>query len=133
MTDPRTEAAWLAAVMAGGAVGTAARYLVTRLARAYAAGAVEAFPWHTFGINVAGSFALGLFTVWFKNHPRQELLLVLGVGFCGGFTTFSSFSLETLTLLEKGRPASAGLYAVGSVLVGLAAAWLAVRLARGQG
>lgn len=131
MTDFRTESAWLAAVMAGGATGTAARYVVNRLAKAVAPDAVDAFPWHTFGINVAGSFLLGLFWVWYKTHPRQEWLLALGVGFCGGFTTFSSFSLETLALLERGKPAAAAGYAVGSVLVGLGAVGIAVRAARG--
>ena len=67
--------------------------------------------------------------VWCKDRPAWYVLL--GTGLCGGFTTFSTFSLETLTMLEKGRPWAAAAYVGGSVAAGLAGAWAAVRLARG--
>lgn len=123
------EAGYALAVVGGGAVGCVARYAVGRAAPLLLD--LRTFPWHTFGINVAGSFVLGLVAVWYKSHPQPAWYLLLGTGFCGGFTTFSTFSLETLTLLEEDRPAAAAVYAVGSVVAGLVAAGLAVKLARG--
>lgn len=113
-------------VFLGGGLGALARYGVGEAFKARHWS--DAFPWHTFAINVLGSFALGLVAVLLKDRPAWVLLL--GVGVCGGFTTFSTFSVETLALIEKGRaPAAAG-YALGSVLAGLLGAALAVRLAR---
>ena len=108
-------------VAAGGGAGAWLRYAVNRWATAD-------FPWHTLGINVVGSFALGLLVVWLKDRPGW--LLLLGTGVCGGFTTFSTFSVETLNLLEKGRAGAAAGYVCGSVAAGLAGAAVAVRLAR---
>ncbi|MCZ2343703.1 MAG: fluoride efflux transporter CrcB [Bacteroidales bacterium] len=117
----------LAAVASGGAAGAVSRYVLGRFASHWAAGAIEHFPWHTFGINVLGSFLLGLFAVWYKSHSQSHWWLLLGTGFCGGFTTFSTFSLETLALIERDRWGSAMFYAFGSVAVGLVAAWCAAR------
>lgn len=127
-----TETWRVVAVMAGGAVGCAARYAIGRLAVHHFAQAIGVFPWPTFFINVLGSFILGVVAVFYsKAHPHPPMLwLILGTGFCGGFTTFSTFSLELFTLMEKGRPGAAFLYAGGSVTLGLSAAWLAVKLAR---
>lgn len=86
------------------------------------------FPWHTFSINVLGSFLLGLVVVFTKDRPAWQMLL--GVGFCGGFTTFSTFSLETLALLEKDRIIAALGYALGSVMMGLLVAYIALKAAR---
>ena len=119
---------WLVVVLGGGA-GALARYAVGHWASARYPQALLDFPWHTFGINVLGSFVLGLVAVWCRDRPTWFLLL--GTGFCGGFTTFSTFSVELLTLLEKDRPAAAAAYAGGSVAAGLLGAALAVRLARG--
>lgn len=123
------EAGYGLAVVGGGAVGCVARYAAGRAAPLLID--PQFFPWHTFAINVAGSFVLGLVAVWYQSHPQPAWYLLLGTGFCGGFTTFSTFSLETLTLLEKDRPAAAAVYAVGSVAAGILAAGLAVKLARG--
>lgn len=108
----------------GGGVGTNARYwlgawFVTR-------GLTAHFPWHTFLINVTGSFVLGVVGIACRNRPGWFLLL--GTGFCGGFTTFSTFSVETLGLIERNRPAAAAGYVLGSVLAGLAGAYAGVRL-----
>ena len=119
---------WLAVLLGGGA-GALARYAVGHWASARFPDALLAFPWHTFGINVLGSFALGLVVVWCKERPTW--LYFLGTGVCGGFTTFSTFSYQLVTLLEKDRPAAAAAYAGGSVAAGLLGAVLAVRLARG--
>jgi CrcB protein len=111
-------------VAVGGALGAMMRYGVS----AYF-GASAVFPWATFGINIAGSFAIGLLwggfghTEWF--HQWGRVLLVVGV--LGGFTTFSAFSLEVLHLADDGRLLGAALYAGGSVLCCLAGVLLGVR------
>jgi CrcB protein len=111
----------------GGALGTNARYWLGR-----AIGPADGgFPWATFSINVLGSALLGVFAALWLNQPERRVwFLLLGTGFCGGFTTFSTFSLETLILMQQGRPGTAAIYAVGSVVCGLMVVWLAIRLAR---
>jgi CrcB protein len=81
------------------------------------------WPWATFLVNVAGSALLG-WVVAGARHPR-----LLGVGFCGALTTFSTFQLELLHMLDAGRAGLAILYAAGSVTAGLAACALAGRQA----
>jgi CrcB protein len=117
------------AVVLGGATGALARYAVSHWAAQYHA--IITFPWHTFGINILGSFALGLLVVWYRQQPQPIWWFLLGTGFCGGFTTFSTFSLELLMLLEKGRTGSATAYAAGSVAAGIAGVMLAMRISRG--
>jgi CrcB protein len=80
-----------------------------------------AFPWHTLTINILGSGLIGLFATAVKPTP---LRLFLTVGICGGFTTFSSFSYETLTLLREGHSARALAYIALSVLICLASVWI---------
>jgi len=113
-----------ALVFLGGGTGAVCRYLLGRLLSV-----PGGFPWATFGINVVGSFLLGALVVLCKDRPGW--LALLGVGFCGGFTTFSTFSLETLRMLEVEEYASAGGYVLGSVVAGLAGACIGVQLARG--
>jgi protein CrcB len=84
---------------------------------------------HTFAINAAGSFVLGMVAVLCHNRPGWFLLL--GTGFCGGFTTFSTFSVEALSLFEKDRPGAAIGYMIGSVVAGILGAWAGLKLARG--
>ncbi len=89
------------------------------------------FPWATFPINVSGSFAIGLLTMLLSRwlpHPHARLLVV--VGFLGGYTTFSSFSLEAMTLWERGETWSCLGYLVGSVAAGLAAVVLGAAVGR---
>ncbi len=106
----------------GGALGTVARYW-TGIWAARAWG--ENFPWGTLIINVAGSFAIGLFatlTLWNGPFPaRTEFRLVFMVGLCGGYTTFSSFSLQTLALATEGHWRNAILNVVMSNLLCLVA------------
>ena len=118
-----TDATRLALVVVGGGAGAGLRFLVGLRVP------VAAYPWHTLGINAVGSFVLGLLAVWCRDRPGWYALL--GIGVCGGFTTFSTFSLETLTLLDEGRTGRAAGYVLGSVAAGLAGAWLGLRLARG--
>jgi fluoride exporter len=110
-------------VAAGAAVGAPLRYLVDRSVQRRTN---SAFPWGTLTVNVVGSFVLGLLTI----TAEPTVTLLFGVGFCGAFTTYSTFGYETIRLAEDG----ARLYAVLNVLVslgaGLAAATLGVLLAR---
>jgi fluoride exporter len=114
----------------GGGAGANARYWLGALVRAVHG--TTTFPWVTFAINVSGSVVLGFVAALFLKHPdesRRVWYLLLGTGFCGGFTTFSTFSLETLELMEEGRPWLAAVYAGGSVAAGLIGVWLALKLA----
>ncbi len=116
----------LAWVAAGGALGAAARFLVS-----VAVQTGNDFPTATLAINIAGSLGIGLawgawaHLPWFQEWGRA----FVAIGILGGFTTFSAFSLEALTLMQTDRPALAGVY-VASTLGGcLAAVWLGYRLA----
>jgi CrcB protein len=113
----------------GATLGAAARYYVTLWMEARFG---AAFPYGTLLINVLGSFLLGAFITlsseWSTIGP--ELRLLVATGFCGSFTTFSTFSNETLFLLTSGSYLSAVLNVVGSVLLGLLGAVLGVVLVR---
>jgi CrcB protein len=116
-------------LLSGGALGTWARYGVSAWFKDRGWG--ETVPWGTFAINVTGSLVLGAAFVLIdpQRHPeRGKWLLLLGTGFCGGYTTFSTFSLEMFELaLVRQRPWLALAYAQGSVIAGFAGAavgWL---------
>ena len=102
----------------GGAIGAAARWLLSLWFPAPAG----AIPWGTLGINVAGSFTLGLLARYFMTHSvSPAIVAALTVGLCGGFTTFSAFSGDTLRLIQGGHWGRAGVYVVGSVTLSLLA------------
>jgi fluoride exporter len=114
-------------VLLGGMIGAPARYLADRAVQARHD---SVFPWGTFAVNMAGSLLLG-FLLGAQRHlglPASAVLL-LGTGFCGGLTTFSTFGYETLRLLEDGAVGEAGVNVFGSLVVGVLAAWLGFRLA----
>lgn len=118
---------WSVAI--GAAVGGVARYfLASSLQQRYGA----AFPWGTLVINVTGSLLLGFLIRYSLATPgiSAELRALLTVGFCGGYTTFSTYSYETVALLEDGQYERAGLYAAGSVLLSLVATFGGFILAR---
>ncbi|MEJ0025349.1 MAG: fluoride efflux transporter CrcB [Rhizomicrobium sp.] len=118
-------------VMIGGALGSLARYLVSVLALPVS----RDLPWGTIGINIAGSFVIGFFgtlTLAQGRFPVSEnMRLFVMVGVCGGFTTFSSFSLQTLDLLRGGAVVRAGLNIVLSVALCVAAVAMGHFLAAG--
>ena len=117
------------AVAAGGALGALARYLmVGRFELWLGAG----FPFGTLTANVLGSFLMGalievLALLW---SPSEELRALLAVGVLGSFTTFSSFSLETLFLVEAGAPGQAALYVLATVSLSLIGIYGGMRLTR---
>ncbi len=119
-------------VLAGGALGSGGRYLVTVwMVDRFGA----AFPWGTLAVNIAGSFLIGLLATLADDlgriGPETRTFLVAGV--LGGFTTFSSFSLETLRLAEGHDTVRAMMYVAGSIALGLAAAVLGAIVGRGLG
>ena len=111
--------AWMAFVLAG-AVGAPLRYLVDVAITERTKGT---FPWATFVINVTGSFLLGLLTGLGLHHGLPKTTrLVLGTGFCGAYTTFSTFSFESMRLLDEGEPLAAGKNAAATLLIAVLAA-----------
>src|ERR1700712_3920151 len=109
--------AWVA-VGIGGAIGSVARFWLTGAMTAVTG---PRFPWGTLLINVLGSFIIGLVAgitltpARFAMHPDIRIFLMTGI--CGGFTTFSAFSLQTLELLQSGDTVAALGYAIGSVVL----------------
>lgn len=85
-------------------------------------------PFATFLINVTGSFLLGLVAGLTQRQPNPSLTLFFAVGFCGSYTTFSTFSLEILNLWSTGNQPLAVSYALASVFLGVAGAWLGMTL-----
>lgn len=120
----------IAAVAAGGAAGSVGRYLVSSSWLPWAG--PQALPWGTLLVNVAGSFLYGLlFALLSRYLPAGDTLRVaLLAGFLGGFTTFSSFSFETVRLFQAGQGALAITYVLASVASCLLALWLGLSLSR---
>ena len=112
-------------VFIGGGIGSVLRYAVGLCIGA------AAFPWATLAVNVGGSFAIGLFGGWSERFGWSEAVrLALTVGLCGGFTTFSTFSKESLALVQSGRGCAFVAYVIGSIAIGLAAIVLGYFIAR---
>ncbi|MGC5616224.1 fluoride efflux transporter FluC [Georgenia sp. Z1491] len=125
----------LALVVLGGTLGSGARAAIDQLA---GSGPADV-QWATAGINVTGAALLGvLFAVLTTMHDERarRARVVLGSGVLGGYTTYSALALQTVQLAEAGRPAVAAGYAVGSVVAGVLAAYLAhvgvLRVVRAQ-
>ncbi|UGX87333.1 fluoride efflux transporter CrcB [Phyllobacterium meliloti] len=116
-------------VASGGAIGSVARYLagllMTRILGA-------AFPWGTLTVNVVGGLLMGLFIELLARRfdGSNELRLFVAVGIMGGFTTFSSFSLDVALLWERGEVFSALIYVLLSVILSIGALFLGLWLAR---
>lgn len=120
---------FIMAVALGGAIGSVSRYLV-------GIGAGELFgrnfPWGTLIINVTGSFLIGAFVGLFATRwdLSQPMRIFLTVGICGGYTTFSTFSLDTYYLIERGQTWPSFAYMVASVALSVGALIAALRLVR---
>ena len=108
-------------VALGGALGSAGRHWVSTLAVTRWG---NAFPWGTLFINVTGSLLIGVFagcnSGWLAGENTRKFLMI---GICGGFTTFSAFSLQTLELAQKGEWSRAGLYILASVALCILGVW----------
>ncbi|MDE0801203.1 MAG: fluoride efflux transporter CrcB [Rhodospirillaceae bacterium] len=120
---------FVAAVAAGGALGSASRYVITVMVqRAFGVG----FPWWTLSVNVLGSFVMGVVVTaialrWSAGQTVQAFLMI---GVLGGFTTFSAFSLDVVTLIERDAVALAGGYALGSVVFSIVGLYVGITFAR---
>lgn len=117
------------AIALGAAVGGVSRYyLASSLQQRFGA----AFPWGTLVVNVTGSLLLGFLVRYALASPAvsAELRALLTTGFCGGYTTFSTFSYETVALIEEGRYERAGAYVLASVVLSLLATVCGFMLAR---
>ena len=117
-------------IAAGSALGGVGRYLVGGLVQRLLD---TTFPAGTLLVNLTGSFLLGLFLRYALETPTltPELRAFLTIGFCGGYTTFSTFSYETIRLFEDGDHRRAILYVTLSVALSIAGTWLGFALARG--
>lgn len=118
----------LAVIALGGMLGATARY---GLARLLPTGTGQ-FPWATFLTNLSGSFLLGLLlSLLFERAPRARLLRPFAAtGILGAFTTMSTYQVETVLLFRDGHPLTAGSYGAGSLLAGLALAYLGILAGR---
>jgi CrcB protein len=117
------------AAAVGGAVGSVGRYLVGfYFGRAFG----SAFPWGTLFINITGSFLIGAlaeaFALRWSVDPATRVFLIVGI--CGGYTTFSAFSLEVVAMISRGAVAAAASYMVGSVVLSIGALYAALFLMR---
>jgi CrcB protein len=118
----------LAAVGIGGALGAASRYGVAETITVPANG----FPWATFAVNVSGSFALGMVMalVLERFPPTRYVRPFIATGFLGGYTTYSTFAVETDLLIKSGHALVAVTYVAASLAVGGAAVWAGLWVAR---
>jgi fluoride exporter len=116
-------------VALGSAIGGVSRYLLGGLVQRMLD---TTFPAGTLLVNVTGSFLLGAIIRYALETPSltPEVRAFLTIGFCGGYTTFSTFSYETMALLEDGEWARAGVYITASVILSLVATFLGLALAR---
>ncbi|MFN3385951.1 MAG: fluoride efflux transporter CrcB [Candidatus Thermochlorobacter sp.] len=113
----------------GSFIGGALRYLVAQQVQK---NVLSTFPFGTLSVNIVGCFLIGLvFALSDRGNLSQEWRLFLATGICGGFTTFSAFSNETIALLRDGQFLYAGLYVTSSITLGLAATFLGYAILKG--
>ncbi len=119
----------LLAVAIGGASGAVSRWLLASSIQRMTGGA---FPWGTFAVNALGSLLLGFLFIWLieRSSMGELLRMAIIIGFLGAFTTFSTFSVESIRLLEEGALGLAFGYIIGQVILCLGLAWLGAQIAR---
>lgn len=129
----RTRPAWqrldvLLAVAVGGLLGAPARYGVGQLLPTRTHG----FPWSTLVVNVSGALLLGILVVLLLERfpPNRYARAFVGTGFLGAYTTFSTYMVESVLLAKNGHLGRATAYLLGSLVVGLFAAWLGIVIGR---
>ncbi len=119
----------LSLVMLGGALGAAARYLVGQAMTGWLG---PNYPWGTLAVNLIGGLAMGVLVgMLARGIAGEQSRLFLAVGVLGGFTTFSAFSLELVTMLERGAMLTAFGYALASVLGAVLALFAGLAMTRG--
>ena len=116
-------------IFLGGGLGAVSRHL-SGMAVMRASG--PGFPWGTMVVNIVGSLAMGVLIAWLarRSSGDADLRLLLATGFLGGFTTFSAFSLDAVTLYERGALTAAAAYVIASVTVSILALFGGLWLAR---
>ena len=110
----------IAIVFIGGGFGSALRFGVGKLFIL----SMSKFPMATFLVNIIGCFLIGLLLAYFSKSENSFYKLLLVTGFCGGFTTFSTFSYETILLLKNNQITLAAIYIISSLLLGLIATFV---------
>ena len=113
-------------VALGSAIGGVLRDLVSLLLRWNGTG----FPWATFVVNILGCLLIGLLAGIFARHTSAVLSLLIVTGLCGGFTTFSTFSRESIALMQQGQWLTVALYVLGSVVVGMTLTYIGYQLTK---
>ena len=112
-------------VAIGGAIGSVCRYLLSGMN-------VASWPWGTFIVNILGSLLIGfLLGLVSKGIVSPDMKLLLVTGFCGGFTTFSTFANESFGMMKAGDALQMALYVGASVVIGIQAVWAGMKLAGG--
>ena len=112
----------MVAIFVGGGIGSIIRYLITKISFF----SFNSFPYSTFISNIIGCFILGLALTYFMKNDSQNstIFIFIAVGFCGGFTTFSTFSSEGLELLNNGNLITFIVYTFTSIFLGIIAVYL---------
>ncbi len=116
-------------VGAGGAFGSMLRFITSRMVSRFAEG--EWLFLGTFAANIIGCLLIGIFAGWiFAHHPEnQSFRLLMIVGFCGGYTTFSTFAFENMRLIEMNQWGLFALYTTLSIILGLLSVWGGIKIA----